>query len=86
MPLPRLKDCCFDEQHDCRERKAIGQNAGELTANEAPSGTRIFAPPLESSSGEKLDQAIVQTRGHSIAVELDFVDPLRPGWRLWDRI
>ena len=29
--------------------------AGELTANEAPSGTRIFAPPLVSSSGEKLD-------------------------------
>ena len=30
--------------------------------------------------------AIIDARGHTIAVEFDFVDPLRPGRRLLDRL
>jgi hypothetical protein len=49
-------------------------------------GARVFGGPVEAGPGEQLYAAIVDPCGHAIAVQLDFVDPLRPGWRLLDRL
>ena len=44
--------------------------------------------PVQSrpGPGQKLHAAIVDARGHAIAVELDLVHPLRPRGRLLDRL
>jgi hypothetical protein len=49
-------------------------------------GARIFGGPVQAGSGQELHTAIIDARGHAIAVELDFVDPLRAGRRLLDRL
>jgi hypothetical protein len=46
----------------------------------------VFAGPVEPGAGHELHAAMVDARGHTIAIELDFVDPLRPQWRLLDRL
>ena len=39
---------------------------------------------VEASPGQELHAAVVDPRGHAEAVELYFVDPLRPRGRLLD--
>jgi hypothetical protein len=39
---------------------------------------RIFAGPVEASSGEQLNPTIVDARRHAESVQFDFVHPLRP--------
>ena len=51
---------------------------------EGRDGARIFVSPVEPSPGQKLHTAIVDARGHAIAVELDLMHPLRPRGRLLD--
>ena len=46
---------------------------------------RIFGRPVEPGPGQQLRMAIVDARGHTIAVELDLMQPLRPRRRLLDR-
>jgi len=41
-------------------------------------GARIFVSPVEPSAGQQLRLALVDPRGHAIAVELDLMQPLRP--------
>ena len=38
----------------------------------------IFMGPAEPGSGQQLRTAVVDPRGHAVAVELYFVQPLRP--------
>jgi len=45
-------------------------------------GCGIFGCPVEPGAGEELDLAGRDAGGHSVAVELNFVDPERPGGRL----
>ena len=49
-------------------------------------GAWIFVGPVEPGPGQELHAAIVDARGHTIAVELDLVHPLRPRRRLLDRL
>ena len=57
-----------------------------VQVRERRDGAWIFGRPVEAGSGQELHAAIVDARGHAIAVELDFVDPLRAGRRLLDRL
>ena len=41
-------------------------------------GARIFGSPVEAGPGQQLHTAVVDARGHTIAVQLDLVQPLRP--------
>jgi hypothetical protein len=41
-------------------------------------GAWIFGSPIEPGPGEKLNSAIVNSRGHTVAVELYLMHPLRP--------
>ena len=49
-------------------------------------GARVFGGPVEAGPGEQLYAAIVEARGHAIAVQLYFMHPLRPRRRLLDRL
>ena len=57
-----------------------------LHVRERCDGARIFGSPVEASPGQELHAAIVDPRGHAEAVQLDFVDPLRPRGRLLNRL
>ena len=46
----------------------------------------IFAGPVQPGPCEQLRAAVVDARGHAIAVELDLMHPLRPRRRLLDRL
>ena len=48
-------------------------------------GVRIFVGPVEPRPGQQLHAAIVDTRRHAEAVELDLLHPLRPCGRLLGR-
>ena len=45
---------------------------------ESGDGAWIFVSPVEPGPGQELRTASVDPRGHTIAVELDFMQPLRP--------
>jgi hypothetical protein len=38
---------------------------------------RIFMGPVELGAGEELDRAAIEARMHAVAVEFDFVQPIR---------
>ena len=57
-----------------------------LQVRERRDGARIFVGPVEPGSGQELHAAIVDARGHTIAVQFDFMQPLRPRRRLLDRL
>ena len=65
---------------------AVDVGVLHLEVRERRDGARIFGCPVEAGSGEELHAPVVDARGHAIAVQLDFVNPLRPRWRLFDRL
>ena len=65
---------------------AIEVGGLHIQVRERRRGTWIFGRPIEAGPGKELHAAIVDARGHAIAVEFDFVDPLRAGRRLLDRL
>ena len=46
----------------------------------------IFGGPVEAGPGQELHAAIVDAGGHAKAVELDFMQPLRPRGGLFDEL
>jgi hypothetical protein len=46
----------------------------------------IFVGPVEPGPSQELNPSIVDTCRHSVSVQLDFVQPLRPGGWLLDRL
>jgi hypothetical protein len=44
----------------------------------------IFVAPVEPGASQELHAAVVDARGHAIAVQFDFMQPLRPRRRLLD--
>jgi hypothetical protein len=63
-------------------------NVGGLHAEVRERGddTWIFGSPVEPGPGQELHTAIVDPRRHTIAVQLDLVQPLRARGRLLDRL
>ena len=57
-----------------------------VQVRERRDGARIFGGPVEPGPGQELHAAVVDARGHAIAVQLDLVHPLRPRRRLLDRL
>jgi hypothetical protein len=68
-------------------RDAVGEDATELAVEiglaraERRHGRgdgRIFIGPVEPGAGQRPDGAVIEARMHAVAVELDFVQPIRP--------
>ena len=57
-----------------------------VQVRERRDGARIFVGPVEPGPSQKLHAPVVDARGHAIAVELYFMQPLRPRRRLLDRL
>jgi hypothetical protein len=58
----------------------------QAEVRECGDDTGIFRSPVEAGPGQKLHAAVVDARGHAKSVEFDFVQPLRPRRRLFDRL
>ena len=58
----------------------------DVQVRERRDGAWIFVGPVEPGPSQQLHAAVVDARGHAIAVQLDFVQPLRPRRRLLDRL
>jgi hypothetical protein len=56
----------------------------DVQVRERCNGAWIFVGPIEAGPSEQLDAVVVDARGHPIAVQLYFVQPLRPRRRLLD--
>jgi len=74
--------------HDLERSDSVRANAAQLAVDvgclhlelcEGRSGCRIFRGPIEPGSGQQPHVAIVDPRRHPVAVEFDFVNPLRSG-------
>ena len=72
----------------CEARQASGVHAAEFSVDigglhvevcERSPGARIFVGPVEAGAGEQLYSAVIDARGHAIAVEFDLMKPLRAG-------
>ena len=50
------------------------------------SDRRVFGSPVEPGAGQQADRGPVQPGMHPVAVEFDFVQPLRPIGRLVDQL
>jgi hypothetical protein len=46
----------------------------------------MFVRPVEPGAGQKVHRAAIEARMHAVAVELDFVQPVRPIRRLVDEL
>jgi hypothetical protein len=57
-----------------------------VEVSERGHGARIFGSPVAPGPGQQLRAAVVDARGHAIAVELDLVHPLRSRRWLLDRL
>jgi hypothetical protein len=57
-----------------------------LQVLERGDSARILRSQVEPDSGEQSRAAVVDPRGHPIAVELDLVQPLEPRGRLLNRL
>jgi len=64
---------------------AVGIGGLYVQVRECGDGARIFVCPVEPGAGEQLDVTVLDARSYSVAVEFDFVQPLRPRRRLLDR-
>jgi hypothetical protein len=58
----------------------------DVQVREGRDGAWMLGCPVEAGPGQQLDAAVVDARGHTIAVKLDFVDPLRLRRRLLDQL
>ena len=66
---------------------AVGTNAAQLAVEiglprrercDGRRDRRVFMGPVEAGAGQQPDRAPVQPRMHPVAVEFEFVQPLRP--------
>ena len=72
---------------------AIGTNAAQLAVEiglprrqrfDRGRDRRVFTRPVEAGAGQQPDRTAFEPRMHPVAVELEFVQPLGPVWRLID--
>src|ERR1700722_13989703 len=56
-----------------------------VQVREGGNGAWIFGGPVQARSGQELHAAVIDARGHTVAVELDLMDPLRPRRGLLNR-
>ena len=70
---------------------AVGPDAAQLAVEiglsrwelcKCRSDRRVFGSPVESGAGQQADHAPVQPGMHPVAIEFEFVQPLRPIGRL----
>ena len=76
--------------HEAEVGDAVGTHGAEFAVEiggsdgkfcQGSGGCGIFGGPVEPGAGEELDLAGCDAGRHAIAVELDFVNPERPGGR-----
>ena len=65
---------------------AIEVSGLDVQARERGDGAWIFVGPIEAGPSQQLHAPVVDARGHPIAVQLYFVQPLRPRRWLLDRL
>jgi hypothetical protein len=84
--------CVLDQAEG---RGAVGANAAQLPVEiglpgrerrNRRSDCRVFGSPVQPGAGQQADRGPVQPGMHPVAVEFDFVQPLRPIGRLVDQL